>query len=615
MSAMWWSASSPTGAQRLVDAALVAAGAGGRERVAVRADQPQPRPAVVALQHPARRVAPQRLLGAPAQGAHRVAGGAGQRPHPELLRRVGDRLVLLVLDPPDQLGRAGRRARHVLPVRADPGQVVQQVPPAWPGQPQPAVLLRLVRVEDDLLAAGHVADELRVRRHRQVRETGRHELRDEVVGARAEAGAEHHGARPGSAPAAGPGRAARARRAPRSPMGPPPASAARTPRPRRSPRRCATGPDRSGRAGARRRRSGSRSRTGASRRDGRRPGPPTAPWSSGCRGGSPRWPGSGAASRRPGRQRTGSSVAPGSSRDRAAAARTAAARAGRCRRHCPRRSGHSAQVKRSRWISGEQTVASRRKCRMSHMPTSPSESRRDAEARRARRVPAGARAAVRSGLRQPHPPRPTIWRGRACPVDRPATRSPALIAAAAKAGVDRLVQVGVDVPSSRWGADLADPARGGRWPPSRCTRTRRPDCPTWTRRCARSRRWPPSRGCAASARPGWTRSAPASDGRARAGGELPGAHRDRQAARQGAGHPRPGRARRHAAGARRGGRAGHGGHALLLRRRRVRRRVRAARLHLSFAGTVTFASAGAPARGGRDHPGRTSSWWRPTRRT
>lgn len=31
----------------------------------------------------------------------------------------------------------------------------------------------------------------------------------------------------------------------------------------------------------------------------------------------------------------------------------------------------------------------------------------------------------------------------------------ALIAAAAKVGVDRLVQVGVDVPSSRWGADLA----------------------------------------------------------------------------------------------------------------------------------------------------------------
>ena len=30
-----------------------------------------------------------------------------------------------------------------------------------------------------------------------------------------------------------------------------------------------------------------------------------------------------------------------------------------------------------------------------------------------------------------------------------------LLAAAAKVGVDRVVQVGVDVPSSRWGADLA----------------------------------------------------------------------------------------------------------------------------------------------------------------
>src|ERR1700754_526319 len=35
----------------------------------------------------------------------------------------------------------------------------------------------------------------------------------------------------------------------------------------------------------------------------------------------------------------------------------------------------------------------------------------------------------------------------------------ALITAAAKVGVDRLVQVGVDVPSSRWSAELA-----GRYP-------------------------------------------------------------------------------------------------------------------------------------------------------
>ena len=38
--------------------------------------------------------------------------------------------------------------------------------------------------------------------------------------------------------------------------------------------------------------------------------------------------------------------------------------------------------------------------------------------------------------------------------------------------------------------------------------------PSSTTRCARSRRWPRRRACAASARPGWTRSAPATEGRA-----------------------------------------------------------------------------------------------------
>ena len=65
-------------------------------------------------------------------------------------------------------------------------------------------------------------------------------------------------------------------------------------------------------------------------------------------------------------------------------------------------------------------------------------------------------------------------------------------------------------------------------------------------------------------------------GRGRAGGpagELPPAHRPRQAARQDAGHPRPGRPRRGAADPRRGGRARALGDALLLRRRRLRPRL------------------------------------------
>ena len=69
-------------------------------------------------------------------------------------------------------------------------------------------------------------------------------------------------------------------------------------------------------------------------------------------------------------------------------------------------------------------------------------------------------------------------------------RSSALLDAAAKAGVDRLVQVGVDVASSRWGADLAarQPARArrGRAAPERGAA----GWPTWTRRCARLRRSP-----------------------------------------------------------------------------------------------------------------------------
>ena len=95
-----------------------------------------------------------------------------------------------------------------------------------------------------------------------------------------------------------------------------------------------------------------------------------------------------------------------------------------------------------------------------------------------------------------------------------------------------------------------------------------------TRR-ARRRRWPrssgsPARasGCARSARPGSTTSAPAPTA-SRAQQHSFAAHIDlAQAARQDAGDPRPRRARRRARDARRAGRAGAHRAALLLRRRR-----------------------------------------------
>ena len=104
-------------------------------------------------------------------------------------------------------------------------------------------------------------------------------------------------------------------------------------------------------------------------------------------------------------------------------------------------------------------------------------------------------------------------------------------------------------------------------------------------------------------------------GAGRAGGELPRAHRHRQAVRQGAGHPRPRRARRRAAGPRRRGRPGHGGAALLLRRRRVRRRVRPPGLPAQLRRHGHLRQRRRAARGRRGSPRSTRSWWRPTRRT
>ncbi|MFC7545121.1 TatD family hydrolase [Plantactinospora sp. GCM10030261] len=79
-------------------------------------------------------------------------------------------------------------------------------------------------------------------------------------------------------------------------------------------------------------------------------------------------------------------------------------------------------------------------------------------------VPAGARMPETTGGRRPadpdDPAEPTGLADRAAPADRADSTDPAdpfgtAIAVAAVVGVDRLVQVGVDVETSRFGADLA----------------------------------------------------------------------------------------------------------------------------------------------------------------
>ena len=153
------------------------------------------------------------------------------------------------------------------------------------------------------------------------------------------------------------------------------------------------------------------------------------------------------------------------------------------------------------------------------------------------------------------------------------------IAAAAAVNVTRLVQVGVDVPSSRWSAQLA--ARHPTcWPPSRCTRTRpapgrRPTTPwprsTGSRRC---------RGCGRWGRPASTGTAPA---------RRAGRPRRRPSART-SGSPRSTASRwssttgtptTRSSGARRRGRARAHRLPLLLRRRRLREGLRRARASCS----------------------------------
>ena len=105
------------------------------------------------------------------------------------------------------------------------------------------------------------------------------------------------------------------------------------------------------------------------------------------------------------------------------------------------------------------------------------------------------------------------------------------------------------------------------------------------------------------------------DGPGGAGGELPPPHRPRQAPRQDARHPRPGRARRRAADHRRGGCARALGDALLLRRRRLRprlprpRRPPQLRRHGHLQERRAACATRSPSRRS------TGSWSRPTRRT
>ncbi|GAA0500978.1 AraC family transcriptional regulator [Paractinoplanes deccanensis] len=92
------------------------------------------------------------------------------------------------------------------------------------------------------------------------------------------------------------------------------------------------------------------------------------------------------------------------------------------------------------------------------MSTSPSESRREKAARRAGEFPA-APEPLAVPVFDSHTHLDITVQEAGVPggpgADPGSDPVEALITAAAKAGVDRIVQVGVDVPSSRWGAELA----------------------------------------------------------------------------------------------------------------------------------------------------------------
>ncbi|WP_181557836.1 TatD family hydrolase [Actinoplanes lutulentus] len=97
---------------------------------------------------------------------------------------------------------------------------------------------------------------------------------------------------------------------------------------------------------------------------------------------------------------------------------------------------------------------------MSHMsnPSSPSESRKAKAARRAGEFPPAPEPLAIPVFDSHTHLDLTVQEGGSFTSFAPEAGDPvqALIDAAAKAGVDRLVQVGVDVDSSRWGADAAE---------------------------------------------------------------------------------------------------------------------------------------------------------------
>jgi len=91
---------------------------------------------------------------------------------------------------------------------------------------------------------------------------------------------------------------------------------------------------------------------------------------------------------------------------------------------------------------------------MSHMPLTPSGSRRDKQARRRGEFPASPEP-LSVPVFDSHTHLDLTIQEAGVPGDGAGDPVDALIDAAAKSGIDRLVQVGVDVPSSRWGAELA----------------------------------------------------------------------------------------------------------------------------------------------------------------
>ncbi|HEY0532028.1 MAG TPA: TatD family hydrolase [Actinoplanes sp.] len=91
---------------------------------------------------------------------------------------------------------------------------------------------------------------------------------------------------------------------------------------------------------------------------------------------------------------------------------------------------------------------------MSHMPSTPAESRRSTKGRRSGEFPP-APEPLPVPVFDSHTHLDITIQEDGIPHGQSLDPVDALLSAAAKAGVDRVVQVGVDVPSSRWGADLA----------------------------------------------------------------------------------------------------------------------------------------------------------------